>query len=684
MTSTADRAAKRELGQLNTVLVANRGEIAVRIIKAVQQQGWTAIAIYSDADRGSLHTQLADRAIALGGNSPTDTYLDIAKVLAAARNSGAEAIHPGYGFLSENADFAEACGAAGFTFIGPMPKTIRLMGDKRAAKQAVTEVGVPCIAGYDGADQSELRLITEGETIGVPLMVKAAAGGGGRGMRLVTQLEELPAAIAAARLEAKNAFGDSNLLLERALINSRHIEIQIAGDAFGNLIHLGERDCSLQRKHQKVIEEAPSPFVSDELRAELGQAAIRAAQSCEYLGVGTVEFLVAADGSFAFLEMNTRLQVEHPVTEMVTGIDLVALQLQIAAGQPLGIEQHQVQLHGHAIEVRLYAEDPANNFAPQTGSVVRWQPATGQGTRIDHGLLAQDQISPHYDAMIAKIIVLGASRSMAISRVQRAVQDTQILGIKTNQHFLTQLLADEIFVQGQATTDYIDHRLTIAPPPNALLTEDLALAIVALLNEQDPQPDELRYWSNAQAMPRRRRLLIDSTPYQVTIAATPQSVSLSLADMTATGAPLATHTVIEPRHQDGKICATVGGVDHAYAYCYRAGPNPTLFLHSRSGQIELIDLTYEPPLSRNAQTDGQICASTEGKVVGLAVDVGQMVAEGELLVVVEAMKMEHRHTAPHAGVVADVPATLDAQVKKGELLLALQPARETNSDEGQH
>jgi len=458
----------------------------------------------------------------------------------------------------------------------------------------------------------------------------------------------------------------------------------VAGDSFGNLIHLGERDCSLQRKHQKVIEEAPSPFVGDELRAELGQAAISAAQSCEYLGVGTVEFLVAADGSFAFLEMNTRLQVEHPVTEMVTGIDLVALQLQIASGQPLGIEQHQVQLSGHAIEVRLYAEDPANDFAPQTGSVVRWHPTAGEGIRVDHGLLEQDQISPHYDAMIAKIIVQGASRSAAISRAQRAVQDTQILGIKTNQHFLTQLLADGVFLRGKATTDYIDHQLDVVPVPDTLLSEALALAIVALLNEQDPQSDQLRFWSNTQAMPRQRRLLIDSSPYQATITATPDRVAIGLAEMGPIGRPLATHTLIEPSLRDGKVCATVNGVDHGYAYCFQPGPNPSLFLHSRWGQIELVDLTYEPPLARNVQTDGQICASTDGKVVGLAVEVGQTVTEGELLVVVEAMKMEHRHNAPHAGVVADVAALLDAQVKKGELLLALQPSQTTNPDDGQH
>ena len=669
--------------QIDTVLIANRGEIAVRIIRAVQAQGWTAISVYSDADRGALHTQLADRAIGIGGAAAADSYLDMTKVLAAASTGGAQAIHPGYGFLSENAEFAEACAKAGHIFIGPTPETIRLMGDKRAAKRSVAQVDVPCIPGYDDADQSDERLIAAAQEIGAPLMVKAAAGGGGRGMRLVQNLTELPSAISSARLEAQNAFGSGDLLLERALFDSRHIEVQVVGDRFGNLIHLGERDCSLQRKHQKVIEEAPSPFVDDALRQQLGEAAIRAARSCDYVGVGTVEFLVAEDRSFAFLEMNTRLQVEHPVTELVTGADLVAAQLQIANGQPLTIEQSDVTLRGHAIEVRLYAEDPAAGFVPQTGDILRWHPASGDDVRVDHGLHPQDRISPHYDPMIAKLIVHAASREAAIARSRRAVQQTQILGLKTNQQFLGQLLLDSTFAAGEATTDYIDHDLVMSdllntPTPSAAI----GLAVVGLINAQDPQPDELRYWSNTAALPRRRRLLIDGREFLADVTATPTEVAIALVDVA--GDERTEHTVVNCAVREAELSANVDGVDLNYPVCFEMRGTqqcPTLFLQSEQGQIELVDTTYQPPVAQNAATDGLINASTEGKVVAVAVEMGQTVATGDLLVVVEAMKLEHRHTAPAAGVVVELAADLGAQVKKDDRLWALTLSEATEAKE---
>ncbi|MBT7667423.1 MAG: ATP-grasp domain-containing protein, partial [Rhodospirillaceae bacterium] len=393
------------------VLIANRGEIACRIMRTSHAMGYRTVAVYSEADGDAPHVQLADQAVCIGPAPVAESYLNVSAILAAAARTGADAVHPGYGFLAENAAFAQACADAGLTFIGPSPKAIDLMGNKRLAKLRMADADVPCVPGYSGADQDDGVLTAEGESIGFPLMVKAASGGGGRGMRLVENAADLPAAITGARSEAENAFGSGELILEKAVIEPRHVEIQVFADSRGNCVHLGERDCSIQRRHQKVVEEAPSPAVGPELRAAMGAAAVAAAQAINYQGAGTVEFLLGADGSFFFLEMNTRLQVEHPVTEMITGLDLVEWQLRVAAGEPLPLDQNGITYDGHAIEVRLYAEDPYADFLPQTGTVVAWRPSPD--VRVDTGIVEGQEISPFYDPMVAKVIAHGGDREEA-------------------------------------------------------------------------------------------------------------------------------------------------------------------------------------------------------------------------------------------------------------------------------
>ncbi|RMF12385.1 MAG: ATP-grasp domain-containing protein, partial [Candidatus Dadabacteria bacterium] len=398
---------------IHRVLVANRGEIAVRVMRTARRLGLKTVAVYSEADADMPHVSAADLAVCIGPPQVAASYLNVEAILDAAKRTGADAIHPGYGFLSENADFAEVCAQHGITFVGPPVEAIRLMGNKRAAKVRMIEAGVPCVPGYEGEDQADETLIAEAQRIGFPLMVKAAAGGGGRGMRIVHEADALPAALRSARSEAKGAFGSDELILERAVIAPRHVEIQVFGDTHGNVIHLGERDCSMQRRHQKVVEEAPSPAVDPELRAQMGEAAVRAAQACGYVGAGTVEFLLDDERNFYFLEMNTRLQVEHPVTESVTGEDLVEWQFRVADGQPLPLTQEQVELHGASIEVRLYAEDPANGFRPQTGRIEALGWPDHPDVRIDTGVGEGNEISPFYDPMIAKIISRGPDREHA-------------------------------------------------------------------------------------------------------------------------------------------------------------------------------------------------------------------------------------------------------------------------------
>jgi geranyl-CoA carboxylase alpha subunit len=488
------------------VLIANRGEIAVRVIKTAKSLGFKTVAVFSEADANAPHVTMADEAVCIGPAAVGESYLLADKIIDAAKRTGAQAVHPGYGFLSENASFANTCEQEGITFIGPPSAAIELMGSKRLSKIAMIEAGVPCIPGYEGEDQDLAVLIKEADRIGFPIMIKASAGGGGRGMRLVFEASELEANIKTARSEAENAFGSGELILERAVIKPRHIEIQVFADQHGNAVYLGERDCSIQRRHQKVVEEAPSPFVDPELRAKMGEAAVQAAKSCNYVGAGTVEFLVDADKNFYFLEMNTRLQVEHPVTELITGTDLVAWQLKVAANQTLPLTQAQIELNGHAMEVRLYAEDSANQFLPQTGPIHLWQPAKGDGIRIDSGIQSGQTVSPFYDPMLAKIIAYGADREEARRRLIQALEQSTLFGVTINSHFLCEVLRHPAFIEGQATTafigdDFVESK-TLSPQKPALLTAAIAAMISYL--KQGPQNDyasDLSGWSNTGHAP---------------------------------------------------------------------------------------------------------------------------------------------------------------------------------------
>ena len=443
---------------IKKILIANRGEIACRVIRTARKLGYRTVAVYSQADAQAPHVSLADEAVCLGGAPASESYLRGDRLIEVAQQTGANAIHPGYGFLSENAGFAQACADAGLIFIGPPAEAIRVMGDKAGAKARMIEARVPTAPGYLGEDQSEQRLHAEAERLGYPLLVKAVSGGGGRGMRLVHHASELPLALSGARREAQSAFGDGTLMLERLILNGRHIEIQVFADAHGNAVYIGERDCTSQRRRQKVIEEAPSPVVSPEMRASMGRDAVAAALAVGYRGAGTVEFIVDDQLNYYFLEMNTRLQVEHPVTEMISGYDLVAWQLRVASGQPLPVKQADIQLTGHAIEARLYAEDPYAGFAPQTGRIAWWRPdrAVYDGVRIDDGIAEGGQVTPFYDAMVAKVIVHGQDRDDAIRRLMAALEDAPLLGLHNNARFLRDLVDHDDFRQARMTTTLID------------------------------------------------------------------------------------------------------------------------------------------------------------------------------------------------------------------------------------
>ena len=472
-----------KLTPFRKILIANRGEIALRIMRTARRLGYGVVAVYSDADRDAMHVREADEAIRIGEALPSQSYLRIEAIIAAAKTSGADAVHPGYGFLAENEDFALACRDAGIVFIGPSPESIKAMGNKAGAKEIMLAAGVPCVPGYQGADQSDGVMLAEAGKIGFPVMIKAVAGGGGRGMRLVADAAAFPEALRSARSEAQGAFGDPTVILERAIVDPRHIEIQVFGDRHGNAIHLGERDCSVQRRHQKLIEEAPSPAVSPELRETMGAVAVAAVKSIGYEGAGTLEFLLDRSGNFYFMEMNTRLQVEHPVTEAITGLDLVELQLQVAGGEPLGLSQDDIMFFGHAIEARLCSEDAGHDFMPQSGKMALWQ--MPDEIRAEHALQSGSEIPPFYDSMIAKLIGQGESRDAARRQLIHGLERTVAFGVTTNQAFLAACLAHPAFAAGEATTSFIGNHRDQLLSPRADPSSEAALAAV-LLYVTDP------------------------------------------------------------------------------------------------------------------------------------------------------------------------------------------------------
>ena len=660
--------------KFTSILVANRGEIACRVIRTAKAQGYRTVAVYSDADAKAPHVQMADTAVHIGPSPVNESYLVQEKILAAAKASGAEAIHPGYGFLSENGEFAKACEDAGLVFIGPSPDAIYLMGNKAEAKRRMIAAGVPCVPGYEGEDQSDATLLSEGAKITLPLMVKAAAGGGGRGMRTVHKSSELSNAIKLARAEASSAFGSGELILEKAIMRPRHVEIQVFGDSHGTIVHLGERDCSVQRRHQKVIEEAPCPVMTDALRDEMGAAAIAAAQSISYRGAGTVEFLLDEYGTFYFLEMNTRLQVEHPVTELITGLDLVALQLQVAQGEPLGFTQDEVTLSGHAIEVRLYTEDPAQDFLPTSGPVDLWSPPTGVGVRVDSGICSGQAVSPFYDPMVAKIIASGPNREIARLRLIEALQNTVLFGTRHNRDFLVACLEKDCFAAGRATTAFIPEEFSegeIADPQPTFTDSAVAAVLELTLQHKTLHGNsilvapQLRDWASASPLVSRKRYIHGEQVHDLSV--TPLGNGRYRVFDTDNAAVIELLTVLEDTAQ-----ASIDGEQHLIRHF--SPDESKLYLSINGRAATYCDQIRLAGAQDDAAGSGRIIAPMHGLLLEVRVKAGDRVESGQTLAILEAMKMHYEITADAVGEVIEVLAVAGQQVAVDDLLIDIDTA----------
>ena len=656
--------------RFSSILVANRGEIACRVLRTAKSLGYRTVAVFSEADREAPHVKRADASALIGPAPVRESYLDMERILDAARRTGAEAIHPGYGFLSENAAFARACAEAGLVFIGPPADAIELMGNKAAAKRRMLEAGIPCVPGYLGADQGDDALAKAAADIGFPLMVKAAAGGGGRGMRLVREAGKLANALRLARSEAAGAFGSDELILEKAIINPRHVELQVFADRHGNVVHFGERDCSVQRRHQKVVEEAPCPVMTPALRDRMGATAVEAVRSIDYLGAGTVEFLLGEDGEFYFLEMNTRLQVEHPVTEMVTGHDLVALQIAVAQGEPLPLAQADLQLDGHAIEVRLYAEDPAQDFMPASGPVALWRPPAGEGVRVDDGIRSGWTVSPYYDAMVAKLIAWGPTRDVARERLLRALHDTALFGLASNRDYLAAILGHPVFAAGKATTSFIgEHGGDLASSPKQAPLQRAAVAAVIAHRVDAARARAagvrvaapLMNWSSDSARVSHYRMASGENLRELSVSAAGSCYRVTGDDGACTVDVLA---------DDGTtLGAIVDGVEHRLAYPAPGGAEVWMVL---DGHTELHVNQLASRAGRDeGDGDGRVTAPMHGLLRDVCVAEGEAVTKGQCLLVLEAMKMQHEILAGVNGVVGTVRRAAGEQVAAGELLLEI-------------
>lgn len=644
--------------KFSKVLVANRGEIAVRVMQTAKAMGYQTVAVYSDADRNARHVQEADDAVYIGASKISESYLSIAKIIDACKKTGADAVHPGYGFLSENTDFAQACIDNQITFIGPTASAIELMGSKRLSKIAMIEAGVPCVPGYEGDRQDLEYLAAQAKQIGFPIMVKASAGGGGRGMRLVQQSSELVEALQTARSEAENAFGSGELILEKAVIAPRHVEIQVFGDTHGNYIYLFERDCSIQRRHQKVVEEAPCPVMTPELRQQMGEAAVAAAKACAYVGAGTVEFLLDASGAFYFLEMNTRLQVEHPVTELITGLDLVEWQLRVANGELLPLKQQELTLNGHAIEVRLYAEDPRQDFLPQTGQVLRWQPATLPNVRIDHGMLATDEVSPFYDPMVAKVIAYGKTREDAIRLLARAVDDCVLLGVNSNKQFLVNLLRHPVVVAGDTNTAFIQQHFQ---NDSSLHKQVLSLETLAIAAALFSQSNGTAVWRTGLGVPLPLKLKYDDQKIQLQLSSLNNTFTVQLCDQSVC------LEVLERTAE--QLIYLIDGVRRRVQYVLEG---EQLYLDQDNGNIAISNVTYAAPEIADVAGDGKIRAPMDGAVVNILVNKGDQVVKGQTLLILEAMKIQQQIKSDVDGIVDDVLGQQGQQVKKRQMLFTIQ------------
>ena len=656
---------------LTTMLVANRGEIAVRVMRTAKAMGMKTVAVYSEADANAQHVREADQSVCIGPAAVAESYLRIEAILDAAQRTGADCIHPGYGFLSENQVFASACEAHGIEFIGPPNGAIEVMGDKARAKRAMIEAGVPCVPGYQGDDQSLVTLVAEAKSVGLPVMVKAAAGGGGRGMRLVHEASELESAIGLAQSEAQNAFGSSELIIEKAVVRPRHVEIQVFADKAGNTVYLGERDCSIQRRHQKVVEESPCPVMTSQLREAMGTAAVEAAKAVGYVGAGTVEFLLDEAGEFYFLEMNTRLQVEHPVTEMVTGYDLVEWQIRVARGEDLPAEQADIDLFGHAIEVRLYAEDPSAGFLPSTGPIKLFATPEGEGVRIDSGVETGDEVTPFYDAMVAKLITYGETREDARLKMRSALRDTALFGPLNNRDFLLDVLDRPDFIHGAATTAFIDDNFGDAFLPPGVSSSDLAVAaatqhVLAMEHHHSQSAsvnEELLDWVSMGRVTDTRRYDLGEQTYDVSL------VPLSVGEYEVTVNDQ-THHVRITDMGDSHVITEIDGLAHRYHYHDEAPA--TLYLSSDKLSMMLADSTRIPPEAQDAAGGGTITAPMHGQLLSIDVAAGEAVQKGQRIAVLEAMKMQHEIIAPGDGCVVEVAASAGKQIGAGDVIMMLE------------
>ncbi|KJF69099.1 acetyl/propionyl/methylcrotonyl-CoA carboxylase subunit alpha [Rhizobium nepotum] len=654
------------------ILIANRGEIACRIIHTARSMGIRTVAVYSDADRDAMHVALADEAFAIGPAPARSSYLDGEKIIAAAQASGAEAIHPGYGFLSENAGFAEACAAAGLVFIGPSPQAIRAMGGKSEAKALMAEAGVPVVPGYHGEDQADRKLADEAESIGYPVLIKASAGGGGKGMRVVRKKREFAAELAGAKREALAAFGNDRILIEKYLERPRHVEVQVFADGHGNCFSLFERDCSIQRRHQKVLEEAPAPGLPDALRQRMYEAAAAAARAIDYRGAGTVEFLLDTSGDFYFMEMNTRLQVEHPVTEYITGLDLVEWQIRVAQGQPLPEDWNTLRINGHAIEARIYAEDPAHDFLPSIGTISHLVFPDGDAhLRIDSGIRAGDAITVHYDPMIAKLIVWDHDRPSAVRRLRLALEKLAICGVTSNAAFLTRLAELDAFGAADLDTGFITRNEAALFAPATTGENEIALAALGLLlsrkNGPKPQADPYSPWNTTNAFrlnaPAREtlRFILDQQPLDVAVTHEPDGFSLGINTRT-----IRAHGSLS---QDGTLRATVDDRQRR-GYFFANDNGHALFLDGEQYRVSQPDPV---DIADSAIHTGGLEAPMPGIIRAVLSENGATVEAGEALVVMEAMKMEHTIRAPAKGTVTAINCAEGDMVAAGAVLVDFEP-----------
>jgi len=659
------------------ILIANRGEIACRVARTARRLGIRTVAVYSEADAGALHVASCDEAHLIGPAPARDSYLRIDRILEVAAGTGARAVHPGYGFLSENEAFAQACADAGLVFIGPPPAAIRAMGSKSNSKALMETAGVPLVPGYHGEAQDVALLAAEAERIGYPVLIKASAGGGGKGMRIVRVAAELPAAIASAKREAASSFGDDRLLIEKYLERPRHVELQVFADTHGNCVHLFERDCSVQRRHQKVLEEAPAPGMQAQRRRQMGSAAVAAARAVDYVGAGTVEFIVDASGQFYFMEMNTRLQVEHPVTEMITGLDLVEWQLRVAAGEPLPLTQEQLAIRGHAIEARVYAEDPARGFLPAVGRLEHLrEPATSAHVRVDTGVREGDEIGVHYDPMIAKLICWDTDRDAALRRMRQALAEYQVAGLTSNLQFLSAVVSHRVFAEAHRDPSLLDtgliERHAAELIPESRPAEDTTLALAAL-SELLRATRQAREGARASADPH--------SPWHDGGGWRLNQDNFQVVDFLDTGGPVSVTAhfrrdghelelpggrvvAVATMDADGRITADLGGA-RVVAQVIRRGDELTVFRDGRSHSVRLEG-------HESAQTGGDagsLVSPMPGSVIEVLVSAGDRVEKGAALMLIEAMKMEHTIAAPAAGVVKEVFFVRGDQVQEGVTLL---------------